>query len=137
MFELTNSELNQARILTTLPLLLGLLWTLMAEPVVQADKAVPAGKAEISIASLDKPVVEEVKENQAFKPDHIFINDATFAQLLLCPGIGSSTAQKILLERSYGKFVDWRDLQDRVKGVTRNKIEKLQDAGVRLDIDLN
>lgn len=137
MPELSPTQLNQARLLVLLPIVLGLLWSSLSEPSLRADQAVPAGKAEISISSLDNPELEKVVENHAFKPDHVFINTASFAQLTICPGIGSSTAQKILLERSYGNFVDWRDLKDRVKGVSQGKIEKLQEAGVRLNPDSN
>jgi DNA uptake protein ComE-like DNA-binding protein len=133
MFELNDSELRQAKILTIIPLLLGLIWSWLPEPAIMPSVAVPAGKAEISISSIANPEVKNVVELHPMQPDHVFINKADFNQLLVCPGIGTSTANKILLERSFGNFTDWRDLKDRVKGISDTKIEKLQEAGVRLD----
>ncbi|MFZ5951084.1 MAG: ComEA family DNA-binding protein [Candidatus Rifleibacteriota bacterium] len=133
MPELTEKEMRQARVLAALPLVFGLIWSLLAPGLVHLSNAVPAGKASISVQSLDQPGQPMVVENHQFKPDHIFINNATFEQLLVCPGIGTATARNILLERSYGQFADWRDLNDRVKGISDKKIEKLQEAGVRLN----
>lgn len=133
MLELSSSELKQAKILTMIPLLLGLIWSWFPEPALSPSVAVPAGQAEITISSLEKPQVQQVVELHRLQPDHVFINQADFNQLLVCPGIGTSTANKILLERSFGNFSDWRDLKDRVKGISDAKIEKLQEAGVRLN----
>ncbi len=133
MLELTEQEMRQGRVLAALPLVFGLIWSILAPGLVQLSNAVPAGKASISIPGLDRPDQPVVVENHNFKPDHVFINNATFEQLLVCPGIGTATARNILLERSYGQFADWRDLNDRVKGISETKIEKLREAGVRLN----
>ena len=133
MFELTPSELNQSRLLTAAVLICGLIWNFVKAPEIQPQQAVPAGKAEITIGDLDAREISNLQEHHRLSPDHIFLNEATIDQLVLCPGIGSATAQKILLERAYGNFADWRDVKDRVKGMTQSKIEKLQEAGVRLD----
>jgi DNA uptake protein ComE-like DNA-binding protein len=135
MHELTRKEMNQIRLLALLPLLAGLFWSFSTPEEIYPDKAVPSGEAIITINSSDNNEGNAilVEQSGTEAPNRIFINSATFEQLLLCPGIGKKTAEKILLERTYGKFVDWRDLQDRVKGITKGKVEKLIEAGVRLD----
>ncbi len=134
MLDLTDKQMNQARILTLVPLILGIVWSLLSPDAIQVNEAVAAGKAAINIDDIESRVVIHLDEHQPVRPERVFINSATHAELRSCPGIGSGTAHQILLERKYGKFIDWRDLSDRVKGITPGKVEKLQDAGVRLDM---
>ncbi|GAB4281161.1 MAG: hypothetical protein Kow0029_26150 [Candidatus Rifleibacteriota bacterium] len=136
---MTTKELNQFRLLIALPVLIGLGWLLVKDKAISIEQAVPAGKASIRLLTSSEAPGKiglndiEVVERSPVAPDHVFINTATREELIACPGIGKKLANQILLERSYGKFVDWRDLKDRVKGVTSNLVEKLQDAGVKLN----
>ncbi len=134
MYELDNKEAKQLRILISIPLILGVLWYLGNDGHIFPEQAVPAGEALIMIQSLDETDSEaiQVLQTGTSQPNRLNINSATFAELVLCPGIGSKTAHKILLERKYRKFVDWRDLQDRVHGISSRKVEKLKETGIRL-----
>jgi DNA uptake protein ComE-like DNA-binding protein len=134
MYKIVSKEAKQLRILISIPLIVGILWSLSAGDHIFPDQAVSAGEALIVIQSLDETDSEAIKVLQPGnpQPNRLNINSATFAELVLCPGIGSKTAHKILLERKYRKFADWRDLHDRVHGVSRGKVEKLKEAGIRL-----
>lgn len=66
--------------------------------------------------------------------DKIIINNATHEELVSCPGIGSITATKILLDRKkHGKFKSWTDFMDRIPQIATYTIEILKHAGVQLD----
>lgn len=134
MYEIDNKEANQLRILISIPLILGIIWSLSAGDHIFPDQAVPAGEALIMVGSLTETDSDAIDVVQTGNPqlNRLDINSATFAELVLCPGIGSKTAHKILLERKYRKFADWRDLQDRVQGISTGKVEKLKEAGIRL-----
>lgn len=135
MFQLIEKEMNQLRILIAIPLLAGIIWSFSSTNNISLNEAVPAGKATITVESLKSPNKGEISvmENGSITPNHVFINTSTLDQLVACPGIGKGIAKRILLERSYGKFADWRDLDDRIKGISKQKIELLKEAGVRLD----
>ncbi|MGM0601145.1 MAG: ComEA family DNA-binding protein [Candidatus Rifleibacteriota bacterium] len=136
MPELTNKIINQSRLLIAAVLLCAFIWqfSLKDPRLIYPDQAVPEGELLVEISSSDSDtVIENVSQNGPPEPNHIDINTANYEQLLLCPGIGPKTAEKILLERSYGKFVDWRSLKDRVKGISDKKISNLKSNGVKLN----
>jgi DNA uptake protein ComE-like DNA-binding protein len=137
MPELTKKILNQTRLLIAAILLCGIIWqfALKDARLIYPDQAVPEGEllVEISSTETNQTVIKSVSQNGAPDPNHIDINTADYDQLILCPGIGPKTAEKILLERSYGKFADWRDLKDRVKSITAGKISELKANGVKLN----
>ena len=136
MLELTSRDVRHFRLLICLPLLLGFWYLLSPSPVQSALKVWPEGSIDIEIeeqAVLSGELLEVISDRQSIVPEFVVINEANREQLLVCPGIGSKTATLLLKERNLAKFVDWRDLQDRVRGLSLNKIRLLQEAGVRLD----
>jgi competence protein ComEA len=59
------------------------------------------------------------------------VNKGDLAALDGIKGIGSSTAQRILDERSKGgNFKDWADFESRVSGIGEKKSFKLSQAGL-------
>ncbi|AMO97179.1 helix-hairpin-helix motif family protein [Collimonas fungivorans] len=59
------------------------------------------------------------------------VNKGDLAALDGIKGIGSSTAQRILDERSKGgNFKDWADFESRVSGIGEKKSLKLSQAGL-------
>lgn len=137
MPELTDKNINQSRLLIAAVLLCGLVWqfALKDTKLIYPDQAVPEGEltVEIGTSKTNETVLKKVTQNGVPEPNHININTAEYDQLILCPGIGPVTAEKIVLERSYGKFLDWRNLKDRVKGISDKKINLLKDNGVKLN----
>ncbi len=105
-----------------------------ASSAIQLKDAWPDGPAQIVVGENAAGNLEfrELHEKHRKKPTHVVINEATYEELVQCPGIGSKTASLILLERQFGQFADWRDLQDRIKNVGEAKILRLQEAGVKL-----
>jgi competence protein ComEA len=59
------------------------------------------------------------------------VNSADQAALDSIPGVGPSTSRAIIAERDKnGKFRDWTDLQQRVKGIGERNVVKLSAAGL-------
>ncbi len=59
------------------------------------------------------------------------VNSADQAALDSVAGVGPSTSRAIIAEREKnGKFRDWADLQQRVKGIGERNIVKLSAAGL-------
>ena len=87
---------------------------------------------DISISD-DQIKIDSVEQKGKISPEKVIINNATVEQLSACPGISKNTAEAIVKERSFGKYYDWRDLQDRVKQIKASHIDKLKDAGVKLN----
>lgn len=59
------------------------------------------------------------------------VNSADQAALDSIAGVGPSTSRAIIAEREKnGKFRDWADLQQRVKGIGERNIVKLSAAGL-------
>lgn len=98
-------------------------------------EAVFRGYAEITaeIKGEDAPTFS-VEQYGELAVEKVVINTATFEQLLVCPGIGHATAQLIIKERKHKPFYDWRDFQDRVRGIGKHRVEELKNAGVRINI---
>jgi len=123
--------------LVCLPLLLGL-WPALSPPAaLHITEAWPHGPTNVEVSgdsSFDFNI-ESIKEYRSKSADQVIINESSHELLMVCPGIGSRTAALIIKERAFERFYDWRDLKERVKGMTSNKIERLQEAGVRLNAD--
>lgn len=137
MFSLNPKNIRHLRLLICLPLLVGLWPFLAPSSHLHIDEAWPDGPVTITINQPESSNDEKAKisEHHEISANHVILNEATHRQLLACPGIGSKTANLILKERSFARFFDWRDLQTRVKGLGNTTIERLQDAGVRLNAD--
>lgn len=59
------------------------------------------------------------------------VNSADQAALDSVAGVGPSTSRAIIAEREkHGKFRDWADLQQRVKGIGERNVVKLSAAGL-------
>lgn len=131
---LDQKELRQFRLLLFLPLLAGLYFQMTASSAIQLKDAWPDGPAQIVVGENTSGNLEfrELHEKHKKKATHVVINEATHEELMQCPGIGTKTASLILTERQFGQFVDWRDLQDRVKNIGEAKILRLQETGVKL-----
>jgi hypothetical protein len=135
MFRLSDLNTGHFRILVCLPLLLGV-WSALIPPRARhITEAWPDGPATFDVGRQNGHgyQLNSVEEHHTISADRVAINEATHAQLMLCPGIGSKTAALIVRERKFGKFYDWRDLHDRVKGMSNTRIENLQEAGVKLN----
>lgn len=134
LFSLNPAEIWNFRILCLVPLLLGLGFMLTGSDTVSLQNFIAAGSQQISVDLKNRiPVAAEIRQSGAAEPDHVIINEATFADLCGLPGIGSKTASLIIQERQAGKFFDWRDFDDRVKTIGPAKVLNLREAGVKLN----
>ena len=81
---------------------------------------------EDSLKSLDGKKKKKGKKGDDLKERSININYATKEQLILLPGIGESTADKILMYRKeHGLFKKIEDIM-KIKGIGTKKYEKLK-----------
>lgn len=129
------TERRQFQVLT----LFVLAWTLVAawgetQGTFILD-AVPPGKMTILVRedSQGRLWGEPIEERGPISPTKVRINVATQEFLVACPGIGEALAARIIAERARGRFLSWKDLADRVKGLGEAKIAALRQAGVTLD----
>lgn len=78
----------------------------------------------IAFAALLVPAVQAAKKKPPLHP--INLNTATSAELQQVPGIGPSTADKILkMRKSYGAFKSVDDLRA-IKGIGPKRMEKMR-----------
>ncbi len=61
------------------------------------------------------------------------VNTATRAELEQLSGVGVTTADKILRERSKRPFAGWDDLRTRVKGLSGTRMQQWQARGVTVN----
>lgn len=134
MSENVDIKFSELRILIVIPLIAGILLLWVNANRISISKAKPPGIADISIKRNDNgQYTGNVKiDHRLTSPAHTIINSSSLAELQRCPGISKKTAKRILNERKFKKFFDWRDLKDRVKGIGDRQVEALTDAGVRL-----
>lgn len=66
----------------------------------------------------------------AFSAWAVDVNRATVQELQEVKGIGPVMAERIVKERSKGKFASWQDLQDRVSGVADGKSKQFSQSGL-------
>lgn len=58
------------------------------------------------------------------------VNTATQAELEALRGVGTTLSTRVLAEREKGKFKDWADLIQRVRGVGAGSATRLSEAGL-------
>ena len=136
MFFLKREEQIQIKILTGLVLISGILYIFFAPNHVPLKKAVLAGENQIEVdySTQNKEIsVKDVKQVGKLTPNRIFLNKSSYEDLLCCPGIGKKIAAQIIEERNQCPFYDWRNFQDRIKGISSFQVEMLKDSGVRLN----
>jgi competence protein ComEA len=63
----------------------------------------------------------------------IDINLANQAELEMVKGIGPQLSERILDERSRGRFADWEDFVNRMKGIGPSHAARLSAAGLRIE----
>jgi comEA protein len=81
---------------------------------------------EDSLKSLDGKKKKKSKKGEDLKEKSININTASMEQLILLPGVGESTAEKIMAYRKEkGGFKKIEDIM-KVKGIGTKKFEKLK-----------
>jgi len=125
----------QFRALTIATLLIAWFMGASASEVISIRQAVPDGAARIHITGETGKniIIKAVEDLGELRPNMVIINESSAEQLVTLPGISRKTADRIILEREHRIFYDWRDLQDRIKGLGASKIESLQELGVRLN----
>lgn len=60
------------------------------------------------------------------------LNLANQAELEMVKGIGPQLSERILDERSRGRFINWEDFITRMKGVGPSQASRLSAAGLRI-----
>jgi competence protein ComEA len=61
------------------------------------------------------------------------LNLANQAELEMVKGIGPQLSERILDERSRGRFTGWPDFVDRMKGIGPSHAARLSAAGLRIE----
>ena len=135
MFFIKKEELLHFRILFSLVKICGILYLIIAPTRVSLKNIVLEGDNHIEIKVSDNNKFEIVKVTQKGKisPNRVIINEATYEELICCPGIGSKKASAILEEREKSPFISWNDFQKRIKSFSNITIDELKDAGVQLN----
>ena len=135
MFFLTREEQIKIKILTSLVLIIGVIYMIFAPNNLPPQKAVLDGNSQIEI-TIDVPtssdVLKNVEQVKKFSPERVFLNTSPYEVLITCPGIGPKTATRIIEERQISHFDDWRNFRDRITGISTPQIEALKESGVRL-----
>jgi competence protein ComEA len=67
-----------------------------------------------------------------FGPPLVDLNLANQAELEMVKGIGPQLSERILAERARGRFVDWADFTERMKGIGPHHATRLSAAGLRI-----
>ncbi len=132
MFSFKREELIGFRILIVIVLICGIFYLFFSPSRISIKKIAveKENHTDIKLVSDDEfVVVEKGKTN----PNLIIINQSSFEELLGCPGIGKQKASQIIKERENSKFIDWRDFQNRIKGIASDQVDILIDAGVRIN----
>ncbi len=136
MFLIKSEELTHFRILIILVILIGIIQLLTDSDKVSIKKIVVEGKNQIkAVISSETHELETIQVIQTgnVNPDRVVINTASFEDLICCPGIGEKKAKKIINERKFKPFIDWRDLEDRISGISKSQVEILKNAGVKIN----
>lgn len=135
MFFLNREEQIHFRILIAIVIICGIFY-LISEPTTLSlkDLAVQGeNQLAIHITSDNEIEIKNPSRTGKTKPNCVIINSSSFEELLVCPGIGEKKAKQIIKEREISPFVDWRDLQDRIKGISPNQIDILKESGIRIN----
>ena len=140
MFFLKREEQIQIKILVGLLLLIGFLHMFLSPEQIPLKKVVLKGEnqLEIDYSTKDNQIkLNDLSQIGKATPNKIYINKSSFEDLLCCPGIGHKIAAQIIEERNHCPFYDWRNFQDRIKGISSLQVDILKDAGVRLNPPVN
>ncbi|MEK8031169.1 helix-hairpin-helix domain-containing protein [Ideonella sp. DXS29W] len=60
------------------------------------------------------------------------LNLANQAELEMVKGVGPQLSDRILAEREHGRFIDWADFIERMKGIGPTHASRLSAAGMRI-----
>ena len=136
MFLLTREEQIQVRILIIIVISCGILHLFFSDPNKISIKEIAIkgeNQLEIKIDSNNDIEVGNVSQTRKTSSNRVIINTSSYEDLLNCPNIGPKKATQIIEERKKAVFYDWRDFQDRIKGISYSQIENLKDYGVKLN----
>jgi DNA uptake protein ComE-like DNA-binding protein len=129
------SRYFQIKILIAIPLLLGPIHLLLAPEMTSLADVVPHGQVIIKTQKDKHGNLWGTPATELHETDfaHISLNSSSYNDLIKCPGIGKKTASLIIRERKAKKFKDWIDLSYRIKKLSKTKIQKLKDLGVKIN----
>ena len=136
MFFLKREEQIQLRILVGIVLTTGFLYTFFAPNYVPLKKAAITTKDDLDVTletNNHNIIINEVSQIGKATPNKIFLNKSPYEDLLCAPGIGRKIAAQIIEERNQSPFYNWRNFQDRIRGISSLQVEVLKDSGVRLN----
>lgn len=134
MFLLNKVERKYFRLLIAIVIICGII-NLLSTPVkISLKDVILTGNQTVIIENngINKEVKNIIQDTKA-KPESVIINESPIEDIICCPGIGKNKAEQIIKERQLKPFFDWRDFQDRIKGISNTQIEILKNAGVRLN----
>ena len=101
-----------------------------ATSLLSSDKEEPAPAASFSRAGVQSAGDKRSGKAQG-SAGRVRINSASASELQSLPGVGPALAQRIIAERSRGRFASTEDLL-RVSGIGKAKLEKMR-AYVEVD----
>lgn len=136
MFSLTKPEIGSLRILVLIPIVLGFFYSFFNDSYVNISELAIEEMKRMNFASNSGAnVILKSLSLTKTGGEGVFINEATFDELVKLPGVGSVTASLIIQEREIRKFNDWDDIIERVKGMGTGKVENLKSLGVRVNVE--
>ncbi len=136
MFSLTKTEIESLRILVLIPIVLGFFYSFFNDSYVNISELAIEEMKRMNFASNSGAnVILKSLSLTKTGGEGVFINEATFDELVKLPGVGSVTASLIIQEREIRKFNDWDDIIERVKGMGTGKVENLKSLGVRVNVE--
>jgi DNA uptake protein ComE-like DNA-binding protein len=136
LFSLTKTEIESLRILVLIPIVLGFFYSFFNDSYVNISELAIEEMKRMNFASNSGAnVILKSLSLTKTGGEGVFINEATFDELVKLPGVGSVTASLIIQEREIRKFNDWDDIIERVKGMGTGKVENLKSLGVRVNVE--
>ena len=136
MFSLTKTEIESLRILVLIPIVLGFFYSFFNDSYVNISELAIEEMKRMNFASNSGAnVILKSLSLTKTGGEGVFINEATFDELVKLPGVGSVAASLIIQEREIRKFNDWDDIIERVKGMGTGKVENLKSLGVRVNVE--
>ncbi len=135
MFFLTREEQIHFRILIAIVIICGIIYLISEPATISIKDLAVQGEDQLAIhITPDNEIeIKNLSRTGKTKPNYVIINSSSFEELLVCPGIGEKKAKQIIEEREITPFVDWRDLQDRIKGISSNQVNILKEAGIQIN----
>lgn len=136
LFSLTKTEIESLRILVLIPIVLGFFYSFFNDSYVNISELAIEEMKRMNFASNSGAnIILKSLSLTKTGGEGVFINEATFDELVKLPGVGSVTASLIIQEREIRKFNDWDDIIERVKGMGTGKVENLKSLGVRVNVE--